>query len=112
VLLRVLVPAGFMLAPQGQAFALVPCPQVIESAPVAKAAHHHHSPAKHDPAKHGAKQCPFSALAAVALPPTGSAEVAAPLQAEFAPEMGLETQVAVPELAAPPPPSRGPPILS
>lgn len=112
VLLRVLVPAGFMLAPEGQALALVPCPQVVESAPVANAAKHHHDGGiKHDPAKHGGKQCPYGALAAAALPLSGGAELSVPPQAESPAPASLIAQVSLPELAAPPPPSRGPPLL-
>jgi hypothetical protein len=110
--LRVLIPAGFMVAPGGApGLPLVLCtghgPLVVQSAPPAR-------PDKApDPAgKHAGDHCVFAGHGAAALAPVfaGPAPVAvrpvalrAALPEGLAPGRGL---------AAPPPPARGPPLPS
>lgn len=113
LLLRALVPAGFMIGTAASgAPALVLCPGA-DPAPVVHAmtmhgampAHHH------DPATHREAPCPFGALAAPALPPAPPvvAQPPAPMAQHVAPPQ-LVTG-AVPALASPPPPATGPPAF-
>jgi hypothetical protein len=111
LLLRALVPAGFMIGTAASgAPALVICPGV-EVAPAVHAmtmkggmpAH------RHDPATHRDAPCPFAAMAAPTLPPTPPAVVvppAPPAEPIAGPRRLTAVRVA---LAAPPPPATGPP---
>jgi hypothetical protein len=110
LLLRALIPAGFMIGTAASgAPALVICPG-MEVAPAVHrmvmpgmAGHHH------DPATHREAPCPFGALAAPALPPAPPM-VALPTTppVPVAPLAALHGAQA-PSLAAPPPPATGPP---
>ncbi|HEY1606350.1 MAG TPA: hypothetical protein VGF77_12220 [Allosphingosinicella sp.] len=115
LMLRLLVPAGYMIGTDAAgAPALVLC-SGFEPAPPGhhsmamrpgSPAHHHH------PAGHREAPCPFAALAAPALPPSPPIVMAAP-----PPPIGPAAQVfaaaaAPPALAAPPPPATGPPAFA
>lgn len=105
--LRVLIPAGWMPAPEHGAFAIAPCPAVGEGITGHSANHHHGShKAQHD------GDCAFSPLHA------GFAPTAA------APSFAATVILAAPPLAdpaiasfptgppAPPPPATGPPAIA
>ncbi|MDB5691350.1 MAG: hypothetical protein JWO81_413, partial [Alphaproteobacteria bacterium] len=69
IMLRAVVPAGFMIGTAASgAPALVLCPGVEAPPPVHKMAMHG-AGHRHDPATHRESPCPFAALAAPALPP-------------------------------------------
>jgi hypothetical protein len=127
LLLRFAVPVGYMPAGDGT-LGIMPCPSG-GALPVAMPgmdmpgmdmtamAHGSHGSAdhhrQHDPAKHqGSTTCPFAAVSAPVLPPNPVllARVELPAFAEF--RAPLVSRPAVPTLAAPPPPSRGPPLRS
>jgi len=104
LLLRMLVPAGFMV----ERGALVPCDGVAAAA--APAVHHHggHSQ-RQEPAGHRQAPCPYAALAAPVLPPLPPVVVAAfivPAVAAPIPALGA---LLAPGAAAPLPPATGPP---
>ncbi len=71
LLLRALIPAGFMIGTAASgAPALVLCPGMEETPAVHPMMMHGGMPAHHnDPATHREAPCPFGALAAPALPP-------------------------------------------
>src|SRR5438067_3505401 len=112
LMLRLLVPTGFMIAPDAAGVpALVLCDGVAPASAVgpAHAMHGMHHAPRHDPAHHRAAPCPYGALAAPMLPPLPAAfavptpaPAVAPLPALFA--------SAAPASAAPPPPATGPPL--
>lgn len=114
LLLRALIPAGFMIGTAASgAPALVICPGVEEAPAVHHMAMHGQMPAHHhDPATHHEAPCPFGALAAPALPPEPPV-VALPAtpSVQVAPLVPLHT-AQVPSLAAPPPPATGPPAFA
>jgi hypothetical protein len=125
LLLRFTVPVGYMLSPDG-ALAVVPCPAF---APVAAdvppdgghAMHANHAlhgghgdegvPTQHDPSQHKGDTCPYGAISAPVLPASPVA-LADPLPAHEPPQPTSGESIEVAALAAPPPPSRGPPRLS
>jgi len=86
LLLRALVPAGFMPAVGSGSFALVFC-EPGTMAVAAHAHHHHHSGA--DGAGHGtpavSAECPFAQSAAPALPTLAAVVIAHPLVAHAPP---------------------------
>jgi hypothetical protein len=114
VMLRLLVPAGFMIAPDAAgAPALVLCDGAAPAPLVAAAPVHamhgmHHAP-RHDPAQHRQAPCPYAALAAPVLPPLSSAFVPPTPAHEALPLPPLFARAA-PGAAAPPPPATGPPL--
>jgi hypothetical protein len=110
LLLRFMVPAGFMIGTASGAPGLVLCPGVEAPAPVMTMRAHHHAPT-HDPAKHREAPCPFAALAAPALPPAPPAFVPPPAQRVAAAPIPSLAAQAAPRLAAPPPPATGPPAV-
>jgi hypothetical protein len=109
IMLRALVPAGFMIgASASGAPVLILCPGV-EPPPIQMAMRGHAHAPGHDPATHRESPCPFAALAAPALPPAPLTVAPPPAQP---PQARLEAQLraaAAPGLAAPPPPATGPP---
>ena len=110
LLLRAVVPAGYMVgAAASGAPALILCPGIEPPAVHAMAMHGHVHAPSHDPATHRDNSCPFAALAAPALPPAPplvAPPAAAPAEALLPPPLHA---AAVPGLAAPPPPATGPP---
>src|SRR3954452_9685675 len=97
LLLRFMVPAGFMIGTAASgAPGLVLCPGVEAPIHVMAMRGHNHAPA-HDPARLREAPCPFAALAAPALPPAPPA---------FLPPPGaLAEAAALPPLIAAAPPS-------
>jgi hypothetical protein len=111
LLFRLLIPAGYMIAPDDSGRpGLVLC---AVSTAAAAAGSGHSSTEGHpqsEPSKPGELPCPFAALAAPplppappALPPPASAGAARPLLPPGA-------LARLPSLAAPPPPATGPPL--
>jgi hypothetical protein len=109
LMLRLLVPAGWMFAPGAPT--LVLCDGAAP-APAVHLAHGHHHPLPHDPARHPQEACPYAALAAPILPPLPPLVVppAGRLEAASAP-LGRTASAAVAP-AAPPPPATGPPVTA
>lgn len=103
LLLRLLVPAGYMVGSAAGAPALVPCPAVV-AAPVMD----HHG--RHDGrAPHAEAPCPFAALGAPVLPPADPLALA-PAQVGFTLAPAWHPgRSPTPTAAAPPPPATGPP---
>jgi hypothetical protein len=129
LLLRFAIPTGYMLAGDGS-LAIVPCPSagpVASAMPSAESdgsgthigmdhmdhAMHGSMPDQHrDPAQHQDTSCPYAALSAPVLPPAPFQfeAIERPSFAEL--HVAFVRSLALPTLAAPPPPSRGPPVLS
>lgn len=123
LLLRFAIPTGYMLAGDGS-LAIVPCPGAGAVALMPPATHgdmtgmhmahagHRAAPIHRDPAQHQDTFCPSAALSAAALPPDPPllTDRERPPFAELA--VPSVRHLALPALAAPPPPSRGPPRLS
>jgi hypothetical protein len=112
LLLRALVPAGFMFsAAASGAPALVLCPGVEAPPPpvhemaMHRPAHRH----GHDPASHPESPCPFAALASPALPPAPLAVAPAAAARSYVSLEAAPSAAAALGLAAPPPPATGPP---
>ena len=102
LLLRTLVPAGFMIGPVASgAPALLLCP---DSAPGPT----DHGPHRHQAPRHGESPCHYGALSAPALPSApfffAVPVLLPPFLAESTAFLALR-----PALAAPPPPATGPP---
>src|SRR3954467_12829930 len=109
LLLRFMVPAGFMIGTAASgAPGLVLCPGVEAPIHVMAMRGHNHAPA-HDPARHREAPCPFAALAAPALPPAPPAFLPPLAPAVETTTVATLTAAAPPALAAPPPPATGPP---
>ncbi|HEX5183761.1 MAG TPA: hypothetical protein VFW19_11500 [Allosphingosinicella sp.] len=115
LMLRLLVPAGYMIGTDASgAPALILCsgveaPPTVHHAmrmPGGSPMHHH------DPADHRDAPCPFAALAAPALPPSPPVMTAAlaPPAEPAAPPFAVGASS--PALAAPPPPATGPPAFA
>jgi hypothetical protein len=124
LLLRFAIPAGYMLSPDG-ALAVVPCPAAAAvpapaPMPMPMAHDHHmhmahadqHEPASHDHSSHAGDRCPFGALSAPATLPAPPLALALPRPVFANTPVRAEQAPRVAALAAPPPPSRGPPLLS
>lgn len=127
LLLRIAVPSGYMFAGDGS-LALVPCPsQTMAWMPPNAASgdphayHHAMAASSRDPDGHGSKaparkdgaaDCPFSVAAAPALPPAPPSILGAPPALHIEPEQLVLFDSTSRLLAAPPPPSRGPPSLA
>lgn len=109
LLSRLLIPAGYMIAPDDSGRpGLVLC-AAAAAEPATHGGHDGH-PAAPEPSKPGEVPCPYAALAAPPLPPAPPA-FPTPLPAAteppgLAPTDGLHDSA----LAAPPPPSTGPPL--
>jgi hypothetical protein len=109
LLLRFMVPAGFMIGTSASgAPGLVLCPGFEPPVQVMTMHGHRHAPA-HDPATHREAPCPFGALAAPALPPAPPAFLPSSAPAVETEAVATRTAAARPSLAAPPPPATGPP---
>jgi hypothetical protein len=105
---RLLVPAGWMIAPiQAGGLGFVLCDGVVAAAPAMHGhARDHDGPA---PAKPSDGHCPYAALASPALPPAPPI-VAAPVSStRFAQQAPLHEGRRL-GLASPPPPATGPPL--
>jgi hypothetical protein len=124
LVLRFAVPTGYMLAGDGS-LAIVPCPAagpMPATMPSADSAnlvmhmdHAMHGAMAHDrqaPANHPNTSCPYAALSAPILPPQPPLFEAIERLTFTEFLIPAVRHLATPTLAAPPPPSRGPPILS
>jgi hypothetical protein len=112
LLFRLLIPSGYMIAPDSQGrpgFALCAAPARAAVQAAMHGAHDGHpDPA---PTKSGAIPCAFAALAAPPLPPEPPA-VPPRLQATAdPPDLPAHPELRQVACAAPPPPARGPPLL-
>src|SRR5688500_9510329 len=113
LLFRLLIPTGYMIAPDETGRpGLVLCAGTVGGAaePARHGGGHDGHPAAPEPSKPGEPPCPHAALAAPPLPPAPPAllpprEVATE-PSGLAPTDGLRTLA----LAAPPPPATGPPL--
>ena len=110
LLLRFMVPAGFMIGTAASgAPGLVLCPGIEASGHVmAMQGHRPH----HDPAAHREAPCPFAALAAPALPPAPPVFLPPPPLRDEAAAVAVFAVAPEPPLAAPPPPATGPPATA
>jgi hypothetical protein len=120
LLVRLAVPAGFMVAPAGSGWALVACPDAratfVAIAPVehhAEAGHHAtgHEPEPRANDRGPSDPCPYAALSAPVMPPLPLmvAAVLLPVPNALTPALP-EAELAIGPAAAPPP-ARGPPVL-
>jgi hypothetical protein len=112
LLLKLLVPAGYMLAPAaagGLQFAPCAGTEQVRTAVEGEHAGLPHDRAGHEPAKHREAPCPFAALASPVLPPSPPATQAVPVAPAAVPELAPAARMATAALAAPPPPATGPP---
>ena len=110
LLLRALIPAGFMPATSAGSLALVFCePAALAAGPHAGAHHHGHEDAGH--AGHAASaECPFAQSAAPALP---SLAALPPVQPQIADApSAVREQPALPSVPLRHAAARGPPALS
>jgi hypothetical protein len=106
LLLRTFIPAGYMIgASSAGGAALVLCP---DGGTIPVAHHGHHKPS---PAHHREAPCPYGALAAPVVPPVPIVLAPAPVLPPLQPAAFAAASL-VPALAAPPPPSTGPPVLA
>ena len=106
VLLNVLAPPGFMLSPAESGMALVIC---TGHGAIAVA---DHQPTPKSPSSKPDTLCPFSGLVLIEPPPFTAPQVIGP--APWGTSLPERSADLVPGrgLAAPPPPSRGPPTIS
>jgi len=111
--LRLLVPAGWMPAPDRGAFAIEPCPAAAPVASAHAAAHHHHGRADHQ--SHSSNHdgdCAFAPLSAgiasLDLAPLAAAPVLI-AQRQATPLVASPLKTGPPAL---PPPATGPPALA
>ncbi|MBV9932188.1 MAG: hypothetical protein JO013_14760 [Alphaproteobacteria bacterium] len=108
MLLRLLVPAGFMFASDGHGSpTLVPCDGVAAAAPAHAMHGAHHVPPSH-PAHRQQASCPYAALAAPVLPPL-PAPLAAPPAVVPAPAPVAPRASVADRQESVRPPSTGPP---
>ena len=114
LMLRALVPAGFMIGTAASgAPALVLCPGMEPPPAVHGMRMHGAMPAHHhDPATHHEAPCPFGALAAPALPPAPPVAVLPPVPPAESALPPRHLTATAPSLAAPPPPATGPPAAA
>lgn len=104
IALKLLVPQGWMPGATG----LIICP---DASPVAMApAHHNHHDAPGKPAPH--QPCAFAGLGLAAAPPTAIPELSPPAAVPPVALSGPRPVAVGRGLAAPPPPSTGPPFLA
>jgi hypothetical protein len=111
LLFRLLIPAGYMIAPDQQGRpGLTLCAAPVRAAAPAGHGGHDGGSADPSPSQPGAGPCPYAALAAPPLPPEPPA-VPSPLPAPALP-LELTAGGELPRItpAAPPPPATGPPL--
>jgi hypothetical protein len=111
LLFRLVVPSGYMIAPDKSGLpGLVLC--VGAAAEAVERAHHGHDsdPAEPAPPESAEVPCPYAALAAPPLPPAPPAYAEPAPAPEAVPASESRRRIAQSRLAAPPPPSTGPPL--
>ncbi|HEX8239817.1 MAG TPA: hypothetical protein VF574_08780 [Allosphingosinicella sp.] len=112
LLSRLLIPSGYMIAPDHRGRpALVLCgvPARPAAKPVSHGGHGGGS-ADQSPSRPGERPCPFAALAAPPLPPAPPAVPPRALAAIAPPDVQAATELVRVAPAAPPPPATGPPL--
>lgn len=112
LLLRLLIPSGYMIAPDhegkpGLTLCAVPAPA---GAQIARHGGHDDHPSDPSPSKPGERPCPFAAVAAPPLPP--KPPVLSPRAPADSVPPSLPGRADLPRVAraAPPPPATGPPL--
>jgi hypothetical protein len=113
MMLRMLVPAGYMLAPDGAgAPRLVQCDGLGAPPPPSAHAMHQgdHSRPQHAPAHHAQAPCPYAALSAPVLPPLPPLLLPLPIPPDMAAPAAAASSLHRPGAAAPLPPATGPPL--
>jgi hypothetical protein len=113
LLCRLLIPSGYMIAPDSEGrpgFALCAAPA---RAAVRAALHGSHAdhPADSVPSKADELPCAFAALAAPPLPPAPPVVMPRLQSGTLAPDVPAEPDARPVASAAPPPPATGPPLL-
>jgi hypothetical protein len=109
LLFRLLIPSGYMIAPDHHGRPGLTLCAASAAEPAGHAGHDGH-PAKPGPSKSGERPCPFAALAAPPLPPQPPAlavRLPSPVPAPDLPQVSDRPRIAP---AAPPPPATGPPL--
>ena len=113
VLLRVLIPAGFMLAAgsdHGASKIVVCSGQGAVEVMVDSHGHRIKAPADHGKGKGGDRPCAFAAMATAPLNSNQALKAAPAVYASLAPTAQYSAQRPGLGLAAPPPPKTGPPL--
>ncbi|HET9638622.1 MAG TPA: DUF2946 family protein [Allosphingosinicella sp.] len=113
LLFRLLIPSGYMIAPDHQGrpgLTLCAAPAQAAAGPARHGSHDGH-PDDPAPSKPGERPCPFAALAAPPLPPAPPAVVPRIAAAAIQPDLPARSDLPRVARAAPPPPARGPPLL-
>ncbi len=110
LLFRLLIPAGYMIAPGDDGRpGLILCGAAAAAAIEDPAPHEGHHPADPAPSKAADPPCPYAAQAAPVLPPSPPIAPPQPLAADGPLPPTPAAALAKPALAAPPPPATGPP---
>jgi hypothetical protein len=111
LLFRLLIPSGYMVAPDHSGRPGLALCAASSGAAVQPVLHDGHAGHRTDPApaKPGERPCPFAALAAPPLPPTPPALPPRAQAAFVPPAFPAPTDLPRVAPAAPPPPARGPP---
>jgi hypothetical protein len=114
LMLRLLIPAGFMLAVDahgGPALVLCGGTQAAPAASIHKMHGARHQ-IPHDPAHGHEAPCPYAAMAAPVVPPLPPVLAPAPQTRPPVAQPALRSAWAPPPSASPPPPATGPPLLA
>lgn len=112
LLFRLLIPSGFMIAPDhegrpGLVLCSAPVPAAVDTA---QHSGHDRHPADPAPSNPGEIPCPFAALAAPPLPPEPPTVEPKAQASAVQPEPPADSGFPPVAPASPPPPARGPPI--
>jgi hypothetical protein len=113
LLFRLLIPSGYMIAPDhegrpGLALCAAPAKPTADSAP--HGGHEGHPGENPTPSKPGEIPCPFAALASPPLPPEPPAFAPRAPFAAIPQELPARPDLPLVASAAPPPPPTGPPL--
>jgi hypothetical protein len=113
LLFRLLIPSGYMIAPDREGRpGLVLCAAPAQAAAQSPShGGHDNHPADPAPSKPGERPCPFAALAAPPLPPAPPGVLPRIPAAAMAPDLPAPAELPRVARAAPPPPATGPPLL-
>lgn len=110
LLFRMLIPSGYMIAPDYSGRpGLTLCAAPATAQPALHDGHDGH-PANSGPSKPGERPCPFAALAAPPLAPTPPAVPPHVAAAVLPPDLPAPADLPRIASAAPPPPATGPPL--
>ena len=114
VVIRILIPPGFMVAPSmetGGSRIVICSPQGAVEVLIDASGHRVKTPTDHDNSKGGAHPCAFASVAIATLASDQASDSTATVYADRALGNPTPTQRPGLGLAAPPPPKTGPPIL-